>query len=65
MKKEIPTIWTSGGEGVPLVTKAMQERAEEEHLCLCCGREMGPEWLLGAVCGKCVRANHRKATGRR
>jgi len=23
---------------------------------------MGNEWILGPVCGKCVKANHRHAT---
>ena len=41
--------------------------AEEkvEHKCLQCGKELGNEWILGPVCGKCVRANHKKATGRK
>ena len=34
------------------------------HNCQQCGQDMGSEWLLGAVCGKCCRANHRKVTRR-
>lgn len=34
-----------------------------EHYCTQCGREMGAEWFLGPVCGKCCRANHRAVTG--
>jgi hypothetical protein len=33
--------------------------------CLQCGKELGAEIFLGVVCGKCVRENHRKATGRK
>ena len=31
--------------------------------CAQCHRDMGYEWILGPVCGKCVRLNHRKAVG--
>jgi NMD protein affecting ribosome stability and mRNA decay len=30
-----------------------------KHYCVQCGKDMGHEWILGSVCGKCVRANHR------
>jgi hypothetical protein len=34
--------------------------------CTQCGAGMNPaEWILGPVCGRCCRANHRAATGRR
>jgi len=39
--------------------------AAKEHKCEQCGKDMGNEWILGPVCGKCVRANHKKATGRK
>jgi len=32
--------------------------------CEQCGEPLGAEVFLGPVCGKCCRANHRKATGR-
>lgn len=32
-----------------------------EHFCQQCGIEMGNEWLLGCVCGRCCRLNHKKA----
>jgi len=32
----------------------------KEHFCQQCGIEMGHEWLLGAVCGRCCRLNHRR-----
>jgi len=35
-----------------------------EHPCLQCGRDLGPERFLGAVCGRCCRANHKRVTGR-
>jgi hypothetical protein len=58
------TIWTSGKEGVPLVSRAAMEN-KDIHLCIQCGKDMGYEWLLGPVCGKCCRANHRKVAGRK
>lgn len=31
-----------------------------ERHCTQCARDMNPaEWLLGPVCGRCVRANHK------
>lgn len=33
-------------------------------VCDQCGRDMGYEWLLGPVCGRCCRANHRRVLGR-
>jgi len=46
-----------------IMEKAEKYIAEAEHKCEQCGKDMGNEWLLGPVCGKCVRANHAKATG--
>jgi len=37
---------------------------EKIYYCEQCHREMGYEFILGPVCGKCCRANHRKVTGR-
>lgn len=34
-----------------------------EHKCSQCGKDMGNEWILGPVCGKCCRANHRAVAG--
>ncbi len=31
-----------------------------EHFCEQCNKEMGNEWLLGPVCGRCCRFNHHK-----
>lgn len=37
----------------------------EPHNCEQCGADMNPgEWLLGPVCGKCCRENHRKVAGK-
>jgi hypothetical protein len=33
--------------------------------CKQCGCDMGYQWLLGPVCGKCCRENHKKVTGRK
>ena len=33
----------------------------KEHKCEQCGKDMGFEYLLGAVCGSCCRKNHKKA----
>lgn len=34
------------------------------HYCTQCGRDMGYEWILGPVCGRCCRENHKRVTGR-
>lgn len=34
----------------------------EQHTCPQCGRDMGLEWFLGPVCGKCTRKNHKAVT---
>lgn len=36
---------------------------EPEHLCEQCKTDMGSEWILGPVCGKCCRKNHKQACG--
>jgi hypothetical protein len=33
------------------------------HYCDQCKKDMGNEWILGPVCGKCCRANHKRVTG--
>jgi len=35
----------------------------EPHYCDQCGKDVGNQWLLGPVCGKCWRENHRKVMG--
>jgi hypothetical protein len=35
------------------------------HYCTQCGKKVGPEWILGPVCGACTKMNHRKAVGNR
>lgn len=35
------------------------------HKCTQCNKVMGNEWLLGSVCGSCVRKNHARVTGGR
>lgn len=39
------------------------DKFEIVHYCQQCNKEMGPEWILGLTCGKCVRKNHRRACG--
>lgn len=34
---------------------------DPKYYCEACGEFMGPEWLLGPVCGKCVRRRHQEA----
>ncbi len=43
-----------------------QKRIAElpKHNCRQCGKDMGYEYFLGAVCGKCCRKNHRKVCGK-
>jgi hypothetical protein len=36
------------------------ETGETIHYCQQCRRDMGNEYFLGPVCGKCCKANHRK-----
>jgi len=33
---------------------------EEIHTCEQCYKDMGLEWFLGPICGKCTKTNHRK-----
>ena len=42
-----------------------KDKLETTHYCTQCGKDMGFEWFLGPVCGKCCRENHRKVTGKR
>ena len=35
------------------------------YYCQQCGKDMGNEWILGAVCGKCCKTNHKRATKRK
>jgi len=35
-----------------------------KHTCLQCRKDMGFEYLLGAVCGTCCRRNHKRVIGR-
>ena len=35
------------------------------HYCQQCGKDMGNEWIFGAICGKCCKANHKRATKRK
>jgi hypothetical protein len=51
------------GNKLPVINEA--DSMGNEHLCQQCGKDMGNEWILGAVCGKCVRKNHAQATGGR
>ena len=44
---------------------SFDKEATKVHYCLQCGKDMGYEWILGAVCGKCCKANHKKVTGRK
>ncbi len=41
----------------------LREAGHAIHKCEQCGKDMGNEWFLGPVCGKCCRENHRKAMG--
>ena len=61
--EKMKTIWTSGKESVPLVSKAAQE-SEIKHYCLQCKEDMGYQWILGPVCSKCCQKNHRQMTRR-
>ena len=38
---------------------------EKKVYCEQCGTELGFERFLGTVCGKCVRKNHAKVTGKK
>ena len=57
---------TTGNENLTRAEKAVKQALAEQHgihLCDQCGLDMGNEWILGPVCGKCCRANHRRALG--
>ena len=51
-----PTPWNKGSN-LRLIKRA-------EHKCDQCGEDLGNEWLLGPVCGKCCRKNHKRVAGR-
>ena len=40
-------------------------RDDKVHYCTQCKKDMGNEWLLGPVCRKCFKANHKRVTGRK
>lgn len=40
-------------------TPALIHRCTQRH------KDMGNEWILGPVCGKCCRTNHKRVTGKR
>jgi hypothetical protein len=42
---------------------AVIDKVGPVHFCEQCLQNMGNEWILGPVCGKCCRANHRRVTG--
>ena len=44
------------------VLKAASEKPKGRP-CLTCGKELGAESILGAVCGACTRKAHRGAVG--
>ena len=46
----------------PLASAPVQEN--EIHPCKQCGRDMGYEYFLGPVCGRCCKHNHRRVMGR-
>lgn len=39
------------------------QTGQDIHYCDQCHEDMKNEWILGPVCGKCTRKNHRKVTG--
>ena len=47
------------------IEKVIREQRRAQKLCEQCGRELGFEYFLNPVCGKCCRANHRAVTGRK
>ena len=40
-------------------------KEDKVRYCQQCGKDMGNEWILGAVCGKCCKTNHKRATKRK
>lgn len=46
------------------VKQETREEHRKAHKCEQCGREMGFEWILGPVCGRCCRVNHKYVVGR-
>jgi len=38
----------------------------DKKKCMQCGKPMNPiEWIMGPVCGKCCRANHKAVVGKK
>jgi len=54
-----------GGGKMTVRQAVAKDKLETTHYCTQCGKDMGFEWFLGPVCGKCCRENHRKVTGKR
>lgn len=54
----IMTIYNIGGRLLKTPEKT------GTHYCQQCKKDMGNEWLLGAVCGKCCRENHKRVMGK-
>ena len=46
------------------ILAAPEDRKATVHRCTQCGKDMGNEWILGPVCGRCCRDNHRRVAGR-
>ena len=63
------SIYLTEENGCPLcellLNKEELESCIQKHYCEQCKKEMGSEWLLGAVCGSCCRKNHKQAIGGR
>lgn len=49
---------------LPIPEEMQQLKKLASRPCQQCGKELGGEWLLGPVCGKCCRANHKRVAGR-
>ena len=57
------TFRLAGGPGLPALDGG-DTPAELEVSCVQCGGPMNPvAVLMGPVCGRCCRENHRRATG--
>jgi len=46
------------------VSKEDRDARQKANQCEQCGKDMGYEYLLGPVCGKCCRVNHAHLAGR-
>lgn len=51
-------------EDAKIIREVPATGLDAAHPCAQCKRDMGYEFLLGPVCGKCCRANHRKCCRR-